>query len=207
ANLVAESGDLAGGIADWRRAVAVAPSYTQGLAFLSLGHYWTRQYDSAAHWADSAIAVDPGYLLGRSTAGFVAIERGDFARARAQFEAAVRLTSDVELANSLTGLALAEARAGQTREAQATLARAESLSVKYLPAPLHTVVYLAQAYLALHQDRRALAWLARYPTPASVHFQLHLRCGPPFDPIAGDDRFNALLTAPRPAGPHGCGVR
>jgi serine/threonine protein kinase len=207
ATVVAESGDLAGGIADWRRAVAAAPSYTQGLAFLSLGHYWARQYDSAAHWADSAIAVDPSYLLGRSTAGYVAVERGDFARARAQLEAAVRLTSDVELVNSLAGLALAEARAGQTREAQATLARAESLSVGYTAISLHTVVYLAQAHVALHQNQRALAWLARFPTPASVHFQLHLRCDPPFDPIADDARFKALLTVPRPAGPGGCGVR
>jgi hypothetical protein len=39
--------------------------YTQGLGFLAQGYYWHKQYDSAAIWADSAIAVDPNYLFGR----------------------------------------------------------------------------------------------------------------------------------------------
>ena len=46
-------------MAAWRRTVAVGPTYTEGLSFLALGHYWGRQYDSASHWADSAAAIDP----------------------------------------------------------------------------------------------------------------------------------------------------
>ena len=42
-----------------------------------LAHTWRRQYDSAQVWADSAIAVDPSYLLVRNSAGYVAVERGD----------------------------------------------------------------------------------------------------------------------------------
>ena len=50
-------------------ASAADPTYTQGLAFLALGHMWRRQYDSAARWADSAIAVQPNYLLARGVVG------------------------------------------------------------------------------------------------------------------------------------------
>jgi tetratricopeptide (TPR) repeat protein len=201
---LAETGDLSGALDRWRHAVTSAPSYTQGLAFLALGHYWRRQYDSAAYWADSTISVDPTYLLGRTTAGYVAIERGDHARGKAQLEAAIRLTTEIELVNALAGRALAEARSGTRREARATLERAESLAVAYRPPPLHMVVYLAQALAALGQGDRAIGWLRRFPTPASAHFQLHLRCDPPFDPIAGDARFRALLTLPRPEGVGGC---
>ncbi|HJR51607.1 MAG TPA: hypothetical protein VJ794_10900, partial [Gemmatimonadales bacterium] len=44
---LAETGDMSGAMAAWRRSVAADPSYTMGLAFLALGHYWPRRYDSA----------------------------------------------------------------------------------------------------------------------------------------------------------------
>ena len=36
-------------------------------------------------------------------------------------------------------------------------------------------------------------WLARYPVPRDLHFQLHLRCEPPLAVLARDARFRALL--------------
>jgi hypothetical protein len=39
---------------------------------------------------------------------------------------------------------------------------------------------------------------------ADTHFQLHMRCDPPFDAIANDSRFRSLLIIPKPAPPHGC---
>jgi tetratricopeptide (TPR) repeat protein len=97
-------------------------------------------------WADSAVAVDPNYILAWSTTGAVAIERADYTRAIAAFDAQRRLSSDVEVVNALAGRALAEARAGRRDEARATLRQAESLVTAYTPTPLHTVVYLAEAY-------------------------------------------------------------
>jgi hypothetical protein len=52
--------------------------------------------------------------------------------------------------------------------------------------------------------RGAIAWLRRFTPSNDLHFQLHLRCDAPFDPIAGDPGFRALLLAPRPAGSRGC---
>ena len=201
---LAESGDLDEGVAAWRRSVALNPAYTQGLGFLSQAWYWKHHYDSAAAWADSAIAVDPSYLLGRMMAGLTAIEQGDTVRSATAFDVARRLSTNVELANALAASALAHARAGDLGAARVLLRQADSAAQTYHPAPLHTAVYLAQVYAALADADRATGWLARYEPRRNLHFQLHLRCDPPFDPIRGDRRFTALLTLPAPPAGEGC---
>jgi tetratricopeptide (TPR) repeat protein len=200
----AESGDFADGMTNWRRTVRVGPTYAWGLAFLGLGHYWQRQYDSAAFWADSSLTFDPNYLLGRETMGYVAIERGQYARGVAAFDAARRLTGDVEEVNALAGAALGEARAGRKGEARSLVQRAESLAARYLPVPSHTAVYIAQVHAALGDRELALAWLTRFQPRGDLHFQLHLRCDPPFDPLHADPRFRALLVMPLPPPGKGC---
>ena len=200
---LADSGDLTAALAAWREAVRRNPTYSQGLAFLAQGHHWSRQFDSAAIWADSAVAIDPSYLLGRTMVGFVAIERGDHARAIAAFEAAGRLGSNTEAIEAMAGLALAKARQGDRAEAQLLLGRADSLMGGH-EAVAHTIIYLAQANAALRNPGAAIAWLTRHATRRDRHFQLHLRCDPPFDPIAGDPRFQALLLQPRPGPGRGC---
>jgi tetratricopeptide (TPR) repeat protein len=192
---LADMGNLQSAMDAWRRCVRLAPAYTECLAFLALAHYWRRQYDSAAAWADSALAVDPNYFLGRQALGNIAVERGDFTRARAAFDAARRVSSGVETVNSLAGSALAEARAGRVREARAIVRRADSLASGYLPPPAHTMVYLAQAYAAVGETERAMQLLNRYDPPRDLHFQLHLRCDPPFDPLRKDKRFQSLILA------------
>jgi tetratricopeptide (TPR) repeat protein len=194
---LAEAGDPEAHEA-WRRSVIADPTYTQGLGFMAQSHYWRGQFDSAAVWADSAIAVDPNYILGRSTAGYVAIELGRYRRAEAAFEAVRRLSTGVEVVNAMAGGALAKARDGRAAEARATLAQAESLSAAYEPVQYHTVVYFAQVYAALGEPERAFAWLRRFAPKEHLHFQQHLRCDPPFAPIAADPRFRALLIPSMP---------
>ncbi len=201
---LAESGDFEGAMAAWRRCVALNPRYKQGLAFMSIAHYWRRSYDSAAVWADSALAVDANDFLARSSAGYAATERGDTVRSAAEFDAARRLSSEVELSNALAGTAMAQAGAGRWAEARASLRAADSVGAAYTPIPLHTAVYLALAHSRLGETDKALAWLSRYQPRRDLHFQLHLRCDPPFDPIAGDGRFRALLIRPRPPAGQGC---
>lgn len=190
---LAETGDLAGAIDAWRRCVTLDPSYSQGLAFLALGHYWQRQFDSAAAWADSVVAMDPTYFLGRTTMGQIAVARGDYARARAAFDAARRLTTGVEIVDGLAGSSLAEAAARRPSQARALLQRADSLAVAYMPVPLHTAVYMSHAYAALNEVDRAVRWIEAYEPRADVHFQLHLRCDAPFDVIRANPRFQSVL--------------
>jgi tetratricopeptide (TPR) repeat protein len=203
---LAEHGDLDDAMTKWRRAIRVDPSYSMAVAFLGLGYYWRGNFDSAEVWADSAVALDPTFILARSTAGYLDIERGEYTRAAAAFDAARRLTGegDVEAANSLAGSALVAARAGRSLEARSLVQRAESLASAYKPVPLHTAVYIAQAHLGLGEVDRALAWLGRYQPTGNLHFQLHLRCDPPLAPLRGNPRFQSLLTRPHPSHGTGC---
>ena len=195
----AESGHLDAALEAWRQGVRLDPAYVQGVAFLALGHYWRWHFDSAAVWADSALRLDPNYLLARFVTGSVAAERGDFARAEGAFEAARRLSTDIEVVNALAGLALVHARAGRRADAELVLQRAESLASGYEPTPLHTAVDIAKVYAVLGSADQTLQVLRRFQPTGDAHLQLHLRCDPPFASIASDQRFRALLLIPRPA--------
>ena len=93
---------------------------------------------------------------------------------------------------------VAAARAGAPKQARDLLERADSLAAGYSPPPLHTAVWLAEAWAALGDADRAVGWLHRYGPSADLHFQLHLRCDPPFAAVENDARFRALLLRGRP---------
>jgi Tfp pilus assembly protein PilF len=199
-----ETGDVDGALRAWHRCVAVDPRYTQGIAFLGIAHLWRRAYDSAIVWTDSAIALDPNYLLGWSYVGQIETERGNFARAAAGYAAAVRLATDVERISNMAGSALVEARLGRRDHARRMLRGLDSAATRYDPPPVHLVVFMAQAYAAVGDADGAMRWLGRYAPSGDVHFQLHLRCDPSFDPIAADPRFRALLLRERAPAAVGC---
>ncbi|HEU4720534.1 MAG TPA: tetratricopeptide repeat protein, partial [Gemmatimonadaceae bacterium] len=199
-----ETGDFEGALRAWRRSVAADPAYTQGLGFLGVAHMWRRTYDSAITWVDSVIAVDPNYLLGWSYVGQVETERGNLTRAAAGYAAATRLASDVERVNNMAGSALVEARAGRRARARAMLRAVDSLAARYEPPPVHLAVFVAQAHAAAGDADAAMRWLGRFAPSGDLHFQLHLRCDPTFDPIAADSRFRALLLGERPPPTRGC---
>ena len=196
----AENADFPAAMSAWRRCVRLDPVYTQGLTFLGTGNYWLRHYDSALVWADSAVAVDPTYVLSRAIVGLIETQLGDYDRALASFEAGRRLTDDVEALNALAGSAVAEARSGREAEARAMLSILEPQISAFSSAPLHPVVFVAQVYSALGDVDHTVKWLARFQPRGSLHFQLHLRCDPPFDPIRRDKRFQALLVPPVTSG-------
>jgi Tfp pilus assembly protein PilF len=201
---LADGGDLSAAHRAWHAGALRAPGYAEGLTFLGLSEYWRGQYDSAQYWVDSAVAVDPNYGLARSTAGYVAIERGDFGRGAASFEAARRLGDGIEAVNALAGSALVAARSGRRDEARALLRSVDSMAAGYSPTPLHTAVYIAQAHVGLGESAQAIAWLGRYEPRADLHFQLHLRCDPGFAAIESDPHFTALLLPMRPRPDGGC---
>lgn len=201
---LAETGNFPGAMSAWHRSMAVAPTYAEGAAFLGQALYWRHEYDSAQAWLDSAVALDANFILPRTVGGYVALERGDVARGIAAFDAAARLGDDIEVVNAEAGSALAEARAGRLPRARAILRQADSLALGYAPTPLHTAVFLAEAYGGVGDIDHALAWLAKVEPRNDLHFQLHLRCDAAFAPIAANRRFLGLIITPRPPAGSGC---
>jgi tRNA A-37 threonylcarbamoyl transferase component Bud32/tetratricopeptide (TPR) repeat protein len=190
---LAETRSVAEGIDAWHNAVRAHPTYTQGLTFLSLAHYWLRQYDSAQVYADSVMTIDPNYMLDRNAYGYLEVERRDYARALSMFETQRRLGTGPEIVLSYAGQAFVEARRGDTAAARATQRIVDSLSAPYPKVSLHVAEDAAKSYAALGDVDGALRWLARYPVPRDLHFQLHLRCEPPLAVLARDARFRAML--------------
>lgn len=171
---------------------------------MSVGHNWRGNYDSAAFWADSAVAVESNYMLGRAVTGHAAIERGDYALAESAFEAARRLATDEEVTNMMAGSALVLARSGRRREARALLRELDTLAARQTPLSLHTAVFVAHGHAALGDTAQALGWIRRYQPAKDRHFQLHLRCDAPLIPMRSVAGFRALLVIPAPAGTGGC---
>lgn len=182
----------------WRHAVRLRPSFVEAVDFLSLGHLWAGRYDSAATWADSAVALGPTMVLSRHAAGLAALARGDAARAEREFAAAERLGGGREHVSSLAGLAMARATAGDRGGARKILLAAEAPADSSNVYPVHSVVYVAEGWAALGDRDRALALLRRFREPRDLHFQLHLRHDPGMQPLRGDPRFDALLSGTGP---------
>ncbi|HSR92667.1 MAG TPA: protein kinase [Gemmatimonadales bacterium] len=199
-----ETGDPGGGITAWHRCLALSPTNTQCLAFLGLAYYWRRQYDSAAMYGDSAVSIDPGYYLGRTSLAATELSRGNTGKAVAAFDAALRLSSGVETVNAIVENALAVSHAGDQAKARKLLVQAESLGKGYRPFSLHTAVYFAETYAGLGDATTALRLLRDYQPRADLHFQLHLRCDPLLDPVADNPAFQSLLLKEMPRPPHGC---
>jgi hypothetical protein len=134
----------------------------------------------------------------------VAVGRRDFDGADAAYEAAGRVTTDVEKLNAFAGEVLSLALAGRRAVARDRLHDADSLASALRPLPSHPIIYLAQAYLAMGEVERALRLLGEYQPVRDLHFQLHLRCDPPFDALRTNRRFRTLLIRdPLPPG-KGC---
>ncbi|MBP2647931.1 MAG: protein kinase [Gemmatimonadetes bacterium] len=177
----------------WRRAVRLRPSFVEAVAFLSLAHLWAGQFDSAAAWGDSAIALGPTMIQGHHSAGFAALARGDAARAEREFAAAERLGGGREHVSSLAGLAMARAAEGDRQGARRLLLTAEAPAAASGIYPVHSVVWVAEAWGALGERDRAIALLRRFVEPRDLHFQLHLRHDPAMSTLRDDPRFAALL--------------
>src|SRR3989449_10888445 len=99
---------------DWSSDVC-SSDLVRAKTFLSIHYWWWRAYDSAAMWADSAVATDPLYGLGRVVAGQVALSRGRRDEAESQLDAARRLPTGPG-SNGLSGfVSLAAATADTVR--------------------------------------------------------------------------------------------
>jgi serine/threonine protein kinase/Tfp pilus assembly protein PilF len=161
----------------WLKAIALNPRNFTALAFYSIHFQWNGQYARGVQWADSALAVEPTYVLARESAGQLALALGRLDEAERHFQAYTRVTSGREQVNGLCGLAELAARRGNMKLARAYTQRAASLSDIHNPT-LHEAAVIGAALAATGDTARALRLLFAYSPRADVHYQLHLKRDP-----------------------------
>src|SRR6185436_13120612 len=138
------------------------------------------ELDSAATWAERAVAADPTRLGARAIAGHAAFWTGRIDEAEAHFAAADRIGQS------------ANDRVGQYEMVRVLIARGDSAGARsYIAAAartadtldpsVHMAPAFADAYLAIGDTTRAFWWLQRYRQRRDVHFLLHLRGEPAFN--------------------------
>ncbi len=173
------------------RAVELAPDDALFLYWRGMHAFWTRDYDDAARWMDSAIAMDPTLTVAHGYAAQIALTRDRLSEAEAHSDTYARLARGVRdfVGGGEVRIRIARGDTAGARTTQMSLvARAGST-----PA-LHSAVTLAEGYLALGDTVGALEALARFPVRGDLHYQLHLRSEPGLDGMRALPAFQRLLT-------------
>jgi tetratricopeptide (TPR) repeat protein/TolB-like protein len=185
-----EAGDTAGAREAFARTLALRPDDSEHLTWMALHHMWQREYQVAARWADSAVAMDPTLPVARGAAAQTTLRAGRPADALEHFGALMRLTGNsADFGNGVNVEALAaQGDTASARNAQeTTVARAG-------PTPSqHGTIAIAIGRVALGDTARALAALTAYPSPGDLHYQLHLRLEPGLDRLRRHATFQQLL--------------
>jgi Tfp pilus assembly protein PilF len=180
---------------DWQKAISLNPKNFTALAFFALHYMWAKQPARGVPLIDSAISIDPTYILGREAAGNLLVDLGQLDKAERQFLAYLRITSGREQVNALTGLVRVEVARGNPESARSYLKRAVALADSIHPTK-HESPLIGAAFAAVGDTAAAIRWISRYEPRADLHFQLHLKRDPALKWLHGP-RGKGLL-APDP---------
>ncbi len=194
---LATAGRLDEAIAAGRRALALEPG--RPVSFLLLGNsFEPLRQDAEARLAyDSTIAADPTFYAALSFRTFVRLRSGDVAGARADAEAALRLSPPGEEYYGLAPMAAVAARAGDSVEARRLMGQALAPLAARTPGPLVGQM-IGMGLVAAGQNSLAMDFLERCePKGAVLWISLQY---PAFDALRTDPRFQRLVAESRPPG-------
>jgi Tfp pilus assembly protein PilF len=165
--------DSTGARVAYEHAVRLAPTNIELLAFFALHYHYANTPRSGMLWADSALAIDPTYQLGRSAAVHLALEAGDLRLAERHLLALQRVARGRERVLPLTHAARLAALKGDNAASRRFAQEAGQL-VDSTTLTKHESVFLAAAFSAAGDTAEAYRWLAVYSPRTDIHFQLHL---------------------------------
>ena len=188
-------GDTTAASRSLRQALAIDPALSIAMIVLADGAFIERRYEEARRWADSALAVDPGFHDGYAMRAVFRLYRGDTAGARGDAQSAIRVAAGEQNWEERV-LAQLAAREGDTVRARGLI---ERLLADAPNAPTVNPFYarhLAAALVALGDQQRALEVLESV-RPRGAHLWFFLR-SPEFDAIRSHPRFERLLDESRP---------
>jgi len=130
--------------------------------------------------------VEPNHSVTHLNLGYVYIQKQMYDQAIREFKLSKSL--DPEFNESVVGLGIALAKAGQAEETENILTALQSASKqKYVPP-----VLLAYLHIALGQKDKAIQLLQKGFEERDVYME-SLQVEPIFDPLRSDPRFQSLL--------------
>jgi tRNA A-37 threonylcarbamoyl transferase component Bud32/tetratricopeptide (TPR) repeat protein len=159
---------------EWLRAVAVDPTNVQALSFLG-GHYrWIGQPERGAIYADSAVALDPVFVVARETAWQIAAARGRWDEVERHAAALQRSAMGQLQEFAVAGFVRARLGRGDSAGARAQLRQAVAVFDSTKPT-VHQALYVGASLAALGDTASAVRWLEAFQPREDLHFQLHLK--------------------------------
>ncbi len=184
-----ELGDDSGAVEAFHHALQLDPDRATTLTLLGIQASISREYQEALRWADSALAVDPGFYDAYVSRGFYRLSLRDTVGAHADAQVASQLPTGNHLSDE-TLQVLISAQEGDMTAARRRIARVTGRFDTANPSPLVGTL-LARAWVGVGNRERALEALQRIaPRGAALSFWLRF---PGFDSIRSDPRFREIV--------------
>ena len=175
-------------IAEMKRAVELDPVSPLFHAELGGLYMMARRYDDAIAQLRDTVEMDPEFYWGHRFLGLALELKGATAEAIAEYQKAFELSDDP---TALAFVAHAEANTGRPNDARQILARlTEAAKTRYVAAYAFAVIHLA-----LGEKDQALDWLEKNARDHAAPYSNLVKVDPYLDPLRGDPRFEALVSA------------
>jgi len=159
---------------EWLRAVAVDPTNVQALSFLADHFRWIGEPERGAVYADSAVALDPVFVIAREAAWQIAAARGRWDEVERQAAALQRSAIGQPQEFAIGGLVRARLGRGDSAGARAVLREGLAAFDSTKPT-VHQALYIAASLAALGDTASAVRWLEAFQPREDLHFQLHMK--------------------------------
>ncbi len=185
---LAALGEFDKAIAEVKRALELDP--VSGIISASLGTVYTmaRRYDEAIAQGRETVEMHPEFYWAHRFLGLALELKGANSEAITEYRKAFELYDDPVV---LALLAHAEVSIGKQNEARQILAQlTEEAKTRYVPAYAFAVIHLA-----LGEKDQALDWLEKAARGHDGLFINLIKVDPYLDPLRGDPRFEALVSA------------
>lgn len=177
-----------------RRALELEPERPITLMHLGGTRCNQRRYEEGLRWLDSALVVDPGFVLAYLVRAECRLWLGQPRQARSDAEVALRLAAG----GAAFALAMVDLHEGDTLSARRRIEPALGELSDSLRLDPYGGARLAAILVALHERERAIAVLERVRPRGWLLWSQVL--SPLFDPVRADPRFQRLFEDIRPAG-------
>jgi serine/threonine-protein kinase len=173
-------------LAELERAERLGPLDLQVKTQIGYVHYFLHDLDRAIAQFEKALALDATFAFAHYALGDALTQKGDFARAIAEYETSIALGG--RSVNHIGVLAYAQGRAGNAEAARALLEELGARAADRHVSPM----WMALAHLGLDDREGVFRWLDRACDERDGSLVL-VTSAIEFDPLRGDPRFRALL--------------